>query len=72
MLRINQYNIEPGMYQCSGIFVVVTELVTHHNNGELKELEDPLVVYRDLEQKVEKYITYSMKLSEFKNKFKQA
>lgn len=77
MLRINQFHFEPGLYELianQNIHVVVTELVTHSDNGELKEFEDPLVVFRDLEtrSKVETYVRYSMKLSEFKSKYKLA
>jgi len=74
MNRINQFNFEPGIYVCAAyIMVVVTELVTHHDDGtELQELPDPMVVFRSLEDKIEKYTRHSMRLSAFKSKYKRA
>jgi hypothetical protein len=53
MTRINEFNIEPGVYQhYKGSHYVVVELVTHMENaavGKMEPLPDPLVVYRDLQ-----------------------
>jgi hypothetical protein len=70
MLRINQFNLEPGVYDCSGVKVVVTEIITHQDGDQLVELEDPFVVYRDLEPKIIVQNTM-MKLSLFKTKYKK-
>lgn len=51
MNRINEYNLEPGIYQhYKGGLYVVTELVTHMDNskGKMEPLNDPIVCYRDL------------------------
>lgn len=77
MLRINEYNIEPGVYRhYKGNYYVVTNLVTHMDgpDGKMQKLEDPLVCYRDVE-KLPQHIngkattayeqTYARKLSEF-------
>lgn len=56
MNRINEYNLEPGVYQhYKGGLYVVTDIVTHMDNpaiGKMEPLPDPLVVYRDLEAPV--------------------
>lgn len=75
MNRINQYGIEPGVWKHvgTGALQVVTEIVTHqYDNGEMKEVADPVVVYRDLIISAEKHISYSMPLTEFKQKFTKA
>jgi hypothetical protein len=72
MNRINQFGIEPGVWKHSGGkgTIVVSNIVTHlYSNGEMIELEDPQVVYRDLIINADKMVTYSMVLSEFKRKF---
>ena len=72
MNRINQFGIEHGVWRHNGTMAtqVVTEVITHqYEDGVMKELEDPLVCYRDLQISAEKHVTYSMKLSEFKVKF---
>ena len=72
MWRKNQFNIEPGEHKHRGTdaIVVVTELTTHeYVDSDQKERKDPLVTFRDLQPKQEKYITYSMTLSEFNEKF---
>lgn len=52
MNRINEYNVEPGVYKhYKGGLYVVTDLVTHMDNvatGKMDPLQDPLVVYRDV------------------------
>lgn len=56
MNRINEYNLEPGVYQhYKGGLYVVTDIVTHMDNpaiGKMDPLPDPLVVYRDVEAPV--------------------
>lgn len=56
MNRINEYNLEPGVYQhYKGGLYVVTDIVTHMDNtaiGKMEPLPDPLVVYRDIEAPV--------------------
>lgn len=72
--RINEFDVEPGTWRHlgTGLIQVVTEIITHEfQGGEMKELEDPWVAYRDL-QFGRKHITYSMRLSEFKEKFSRA
>ena len=74
MWRINKYGVEPGTYVCGLWEVVVTEIVTHELTGEngvggQTERTDPLVVFRELHLKIDKYVTYSMVLSEFKKRF---
>lgn len=52
MNRINEYNLEPGVYQhYKGGLYVVTELVTHMDDasGAMAPLADPLVCYRDVQ-----------------------
>lgn len=70
MLRINQFNIEPGVYDCSGVRVVLTEIITHQDGDQLIELEDPMVVYRSLDSMIIVQNTM-MKLSLFKTKFRK-
>lgn len=72
MNRINSYGIEPGVWKHTGRggTFVVTNIVTHqYYNGEMIELKEPYVVYRDLITPIDKTIVYSMLLSEFKTKF---
>ena len=75
MIRVNQFNIEPGTYHCQDIRVVVTNIITHEDNGELKELSDPWVVFRDLELKghngkeKQQHRATMMRMSEFKTKY---
>ncbi len=77
MNRINEYDLEPGVYQhYKGGLYVVTDLVTHMDNpatGKMAKLQDPLVVYRDL-QAIQRHVkgrvqmahqVYARKLSEF-------
>lgn len=53
MNRINEFNLEPGVYEhYKGNLYVVTDIVTHMENPASKKVEplaDPLVVYRDLD-----------------------
>lgn len=78
VIRINQFNIEPGVYNCQGIRVVVTNIITHEDNGELKELSDPYVVFRDLDLKGyngkpgQTHAATMMRMSEFKTKFSKS
>lgn len=78
MNAINEFDLEPGTYQHykGGIYVVVN-LVTHMDNvetGKMEPLEDPLVVYRDLNG-IPRHVNghmmiphqvYARKMSEFK------
>lgn len=77
MIAKNQFNIEPGVYEHykGGLYVVET-ILTHMKNeegGDWIKLQDPLVIYRNLEAQVEsingvsKYVikTYARKLSNF-------
>lgn len=73
MWRNNQFNLEPGVYACADVLVVVCELLTHtYTDGIVKELEQPTVIYRDLEPGREKYLTYGMPLNDFNQKFIKA
>lgn len=70
----NQFNIRPGVHQHNGTGtpIVVTDIATHEWNGsEHVKAEDPLVIYRDLVPSAEEYVSYSMKMSEFKVKFRE-
>lgn len=78
MLEHNQFGLKPGAYQHykGGIFVV-ENVLTHQEEdpeGPFMKLQDPLVIYRNLEQQFEtlnggnpKQIikTYSMPISLF-------
>lgn len=52
MNYVNEYDLEPGVYQhYKGGKYVVTDIVTHMDNpatAKMEPLPDPLVVYRDL------------------------
>ena len=52
MNRINEYDIEPGVYRhYKGGLYVVLDIITHMENpatGKMEQLADPLVLYRDL------------------------
>lgn len=73
MLRINQFGLEPGTYNCDGVRVVVVDIIDRVDNGELKELEDPWVVFRDInEVSKDKHHRTMMKMSEFKSKYHKA
>lgn len=70
----NQFNFKPGVYRLKHseveVLMVATEVVTHKwENGEQVLRDNPLVVFRDLTPKAEKYITYSMDLNEFLENF---
>jgi hypothetical protein len=79
MLRINEYDIEPGVYRhYKNRLYVVLDIITHMENkqkGKMEAIPDPLVVYRDLipmdghdvKGKPNKTIhrTYARALSEF-------
>jgi hypothetical protein len=52
MNRINEFGIEPGVYEHykKGLYVV-TDIITHMDNpntGKMEAIPDPLVVYRDV------------------------
>jgi hypothetical protein len=71
----NQFSLEPGEYHHRGtdVIIVVTELTTHeYVDSDQKERKEPLVTFRDLMPKGEKYKTYSMNLSDFNEKFVRA
>lgn len=75
MMMKNSFGIEPGTWRnvAKGDIVVVTEIQTHHFvGGDLIELPEPEVLYRDLIINVEKHVTYGMNLTEFKLKFARA
>lgn len=80
MNRINEFGIEPGVYQHhKGSLYVVVEIITHMDNeeGKMQALPDPLVVYRDLQDPVRHvggrsqpaYQRYALPLSQFREKF---
>lgn len=70
MWRINQFDLEPGVYVCKDVRVVVTEIQTHTtSSGYPESLEQPVVIYRDLAPGAEKYITYGMPLNNFNQLF---
>jgi len=52
MNRINEYDIEPGVYRhYKGGYYVVLDIITHMENqsiGKMEPIANPLVVYRDL------------------------
>lgn len=76
MNRINEFNLEPGVYQhYKGGIYVVTDIVTHMDNptGHMEALQDPLVIYRDIDAIVkhvngkprQAHQVYARPLSEF-------
>lgn len=78
MLVINQFNLQPGVYESykGGLYVVET-ILTHLKNedgGDWIKQQDPLVIYRNLEPQVESINgvntfvikTFGMRLSRFK------
>lgn len=77
MNRINEYNLEPGVYQhYKGGLYVVTDIITHMDSPTVNKMEplaDPLVVYRDVEapvrhvngKKQSAHQVYARALSEF-------
>lgn len=78
MLLKNQYDLEPGVYELykGGLYVVETILnhMKNEDGGDWLKLQDPWVVYRNLEPQVEKLNgrdtfvikTFGMRLSKFK------
>lgn len=78
MLIKNQYHLEPGVYESykGGLYVVETILnhMKNEDGGDWIKMQDPLVVYRNLEAQVEKLNgvdtfvikTFGMRLSRFK------
>lgn len=82
MNRINEFNLEPGIYSHGNGLYVVMEIVTHLDNpatGKMEPIPDPLVVYRDIQPVVrhvegrpqQVHEVYGKVLSEFKQKFKK-
>lgn len=80
MNRINEFNLEPGIYRHhKGALYVVTDLITHMDNpkGKMAPLQDPLVVYRDVQAIVrhvkgrsqQAHQVYALPLSSFRTKF---
>lgn len=70
MLHINKHGIQ-GVYHCGDIYIVVSEIVTQKDEGgNLSELSDPYICYRDLNQKHKDETITMMPLSEFKQKYK--
>lgn len=74
MWHKNQFGLEPGTYRHKGTgeIMVVSEITNYQYNAEnnmMGEVTDPIVTYRDLIPSAEKYITYGMALSVFKEKF---
>ena len=77
MNRINEFNLEPGVYHhYKGGIYVVTDIVTHMDNptiGHMEPLQDPLVIYRDIDAIVkhvngkpsQAHQVYARPLSEF-------
>lgn len=84
MNRINEFNLEPGVYKHhKGGLYVVTDVITHMDNptiGKMESLPDPLVVYRDLKAPVRHvkgrnqtaHQVYARTLSEFNERFTKA
>lgn len=52
MNQINEFNFEPGTYRhYKGGYYVALDLITHADDvqtGKMEPLQDPLVVYRDI------------------------
>lgn len=68
----NSFNIEPGVWHNGSTAVVVENIVTHYySDGVIKQHNDPKVIYRDLEFKINEHIVYEMELSLFKSKFRK-
>lgn len=66
MDRINQFGIEPGVYEHEGKKVVVVNIVTDVYESEgWKKLEDPWVCYRPLDS-VLIHVSTAVRLSVFK------
>ena len=74
MNRINEFNLEPGVYQhFEGRIYVLTDIVTHMNDpitGHMEPLQDPLVIYRDIVKQVDgkayqAHQVYAQSLREF-------
>lgn len=74
MNRINEFNIEPGVYKNKGEVYVVTDIITHTFNSD-KNLHEalpvPLVVYRALNFKTE-HERFSIPLNLFNQHFTKA
>lgn len=72
MLRINQYHLEPGDYECNGVHVIVVNIVNFEDTGtELREIR-PKVIFRDsmaVKKTVHEMCEMDMEL--FKSKFKK-
>lgn len=74
MLWKSLFDLERGTYHRKGSdwVVVVSEITTHRHDGlDSVALPDPLVTFRDLIMKNEAYVTYSMTMTEFKEKFQK-
>ena len=76
MYRINEFNIEPGVYSnhANGEVYVVVDIITHtwNNTAKLHEaLPVPLVVYRALNLKTE-HERFTIDLNLFKQHFTKA
>lgn len=71
MDRINEFKIEPGVYEGDNKRVVLITIVNEMDeNGTSKKLSDPLVCYRPLEN-VARHLVTGIRLSEFIVKFKE-
>lgn len=55
MLEHNQYEIKPGPYQhYKGGIYIVENILTHHKvEGVWTKIQDPLIIYRNLEAQYE-------------------
>jgi len=77
MNRINEFDIEPGVYKenTSEWHVVVLDIVTHHftihpDNGRLTVDSNVLVLFRELEQRAEQgYQRMTISVPDFNQKF---
>lgn len=70
MDRINEFKIEPGVYEREGKRVVVVTIINEMVEGSLlTSLSDPWVCYRPLEN-VARHLVTSIRLSEFILHFK--
>lgn len=69
MDRINQFGLEPGVYEREGKKVVVVNIITEvYGDAGYERLEDPWVCYRPLES-VLIHTSTAVKLSVFKTNF---
>lgn len=74
MSPLSKYGVELGPYEHVGTedVIIVTDVITHgFEGGVVVEHADQLVVYRDLSPSQTNHVRYSMKVSDFKLKFRR-